>query len=373
MAVSGIKQGDLLGVITGTLAKYPFEKTFQVFNLSSYPNLELAQRRRKSTDGGKTQNFFVNRGGQGNFRWVRPWDRDSTKATDNFIEGSMKMCFNKTHYAFDKKEEDLNKGASRLVSVVKERRITQLKDMCDGLETALMGVQDTADDDLRPAGFPQHFLLGPTGSYTDGFVGQTVRYGNHASGAAVTGTITAGIDRSTAANSKLRNWAGIYDKVDQSLIRQIRSALTDTRIKPPMLLSQEMVSRGEVVRFYFPKDPYLQVCDLLDSKNNNWGRDLGGGGMKSVFGNAEIVHNPVMDPTDSSDTHYYRTVAKPIYCINHADCETLTLRDRWVLENPPMQDPNNHDGVIVWIDGSMQMLVPNWRYAGFVLHKQLSY
>lgn len=373
MATTGVRQADLLGLMTGTLAKYPFSDVFQVFALSSYPMLDLAMRRKMSTDGGKTQNYFVNRDATGNFRWVRPYTKDATRINDTFIEGAVKMCFWDTHYAFDKKEEDLNKGAARLVNVVQQRRISEMKGMCDALERAIMGVPDDSSDDRKPTGFPGYFCL-KSGTYTEGFVGETIRYGNHTTSSAVTGATIAGIDRSATANAKLKNWTGIYSNCDQAWLKKYRSAMMDVKITPPSLLSREAreaaFAAGNVVRTYFPKEQMLQVLEVLDSKNTNWGRNFNGqGGSTPMFDNIEFVHCPSLDPTDSSDTNFYRTVAKPIYTIDHGKAETLVLRDRWMSENPPRPDPDNHDGVQIFIDGSMQILVPNVRYGGFVFHK----
>ena len=380
MAVSGVRQGDLLGMLTNTLPNYPWKGDFfQTFNFSRYPLLAKFASGRNRVDGGKTLNWHVSRSGQGNWQWTRPMQEDTTQATDTTVEFAAKWCFGQTHWMMDSRDTDINGGdgdpVEKLCSTIDDRRGGAFKDAADAIEVAAIGVPENSSDDLRPYGFLSYIVPGPTGTTTDdGFIGQTLRYNSHTSGSSATTTTIAGVDRSSSDNSMLRNWAGKYDKIDASFIKSLRRMHKSVNIRPPVTMVKEGVSiTNHNYCTYAPLEQVLLIEELLDSKNSNWGLELDGKSGVPVFQKIPIEYLPSLDLQSSSDTNYYRAYVKPIITIDHDSFQINVLRGRWKMESPPIRPDKNHNAVKVFVDFAYQLACKHPKYAGGILHKALTF
>lgn len=360
---TGIAQGDLTALTQAMLAKHPVKNFYNTFNYSSYPFVNEIVKKRTETNG-KSINFTVSTDENGNARATRPYQTDSINITSRVVQGTSNVVFFDTHWAWDKREDALNgASAERLFKLIDLKRVESVRGMADYMERQGFYVPANASDDLHIQGVPYHFRFLNAGSTatSNGFNGQTAIFQD-----STTSTTAAGIDRSLAANARLRNWAGIHsEKIDQNFIQTLRSAMIDTKCDPPAMVKDGKTVKSGNIMGYWPKEMLLKWYDWVDKTGSNYG---GEGKMGSPLLNIDLTHVPTLDRTSASDTDVVRSKI-PLYFINWDNVSIYNQAGYWMNESKVLPMDNNHNGCKVFVDWSLQMLVENPRYAGFVLHK----
>lgn len=358
---SGIAQGDLTALTQAMLAKHPVKDFYNTFNFSSYPFANEIVKKRTETNG-RNINYTVSTTENGNARATRPYQTDAINITSTVVQGSVNTVFFDTHWAWDKRELALN-GASpeQIFNTLDLKRVESMKSAAELIEGQGFQVPENASDDLHINGVPYQFRFMNTGTTTNGFVGQTVIFGD-----GTTATTKDGIDLSTSANARLRNWAGIHsEKIDQNFIKTLREGMIDTKCDPPMMVKDGKTVKSGNIMGYWPKAMLLKWYDWVDKTGSNYG---GEGKMGSPLLNIDLTHVPSLDVTSTSDTDVVRAKV-PLYFINWDALKIYNQSGYWMNESRVLPMDNNHNGCKVFVDWSLQLVVPNPRYAGFVLHK----
>lgn len=369
MAFSGIAPGDIVSLVENTRQKFAYPDFFSTFGLSAYPfvnNFMGDALGKMAIAGSRGPLWTVRTDGDGPARWTQPWATDSIVVEDAQVQGSEGWTFGDTHWAMDEREDIINSGSEALVKTMQVRRAIAMESAAEKIEYAAASTPPTSTDTKTPKGLPYGLCMGPTGSYTAGYKGQTVRFEDGS-----TSDVVHNINR--ANYERLRNWTALHQsKVDESFITTFRQAMGKSRVTPPTIVKdgQREVFDGGVA--FMGEDMYLKVCARLDKTNSNFGMNLTS--VKSgvpMFQNIPMHYWPALDPIEG-ETHVVRSYS-PIYVANTRKVHVFTLGGKKMFkERKTIPMPDNHNGAVTFVDYQYQIATPNPRYAGFVLHTQIS-
>lgn len=356
---TGIPIASLTGVINATLKRYPRKGYEQTYKFSSYPMLNLWQARKKAEMGSDINWVIRNKAGS-NVRATRVHGTDSINIVDNGVTAALRPIFFDTHYAFDGREQKLNSGkAEQIYDVVKMRRDDEMEGLGNWLEAMTVFTPQDANSDLTMAGLPT-WLRFKSGAITPGFVADTVYFLDGTSS-----TTYAGVNSATAGNERLKNWAFNHtNKIDADFVRNFEEAMIQTGVTPPVTMKGSSAEYSEDFRVFCPTSMLLQYNSYLDRLGANFKAN----GNTSIR-NVQWTNVPALDKESSSDTHVVRAKV-PVFCANLTKFDFSTVSDLWMRESGAREDPNNHHGVVVWVDSGGNIKCRNMRNAGFVSHVQ---
>jgi hypothetical protein len=146
----------------------------------------------------------------------------------------------------------------------------------------------SATDKLYPYGIPYYINFLDNGSTTGGFNGKTVRYTN-----GTTGTIVAGIDGPWSR--KWRNYADIYTKVDNSLLRKLRGRSPHPLPPGPERQARQGQGRLADQAVRERRRVVTELEDLADKRDdNNTPNDLAGKMLHNFDGTVYFNRMPVV-------------------------------------------------------------------------------
>ena len=267
-----------------------------------------------------------------------------------------------------------NKASEKgFINLMESRRVERMWDLAELIEERGWATPTSATDTLYPYGIPYYLNFLNAGSVTGGFFGQTVRYQN-----STTGTIVAGIDG--AAEPKWNNYADVYNRIDNSLLRKLRSAVRRTRFQPaPNVEKPGNDKVGTKIKLYAADDVVTELEDLADKRDDaSTPNDLAGKMLHSFegvthFNRMPIVYIPQLDgyTIPTGPTAATTIEPNPIYCVDWSKIQPIVQEGYWMEESKPMVDRGQHTTFTVFLDGSHQNLCINRRTAGFVLHNAI--
>ena len=356
----GVAMADHLDLLRTTLRDLPKNRFEVMWTYQTYEFNRIFAEKKLVIDGGTSvkRNVVLDHTGQARFRQM--FDTDQVNVAHVHKEVDIPWTQLSTQYAWDEVElmTQMN-SAKGYISLIKTRVNDALWAWADLVEERGWQTPTSATDTLYPYGVPYYLNRMNTTTTTDGFVGQTITYGD-----ASTGTTCAGIDAS--AESKWRNYAALYTVVDNSLLKKFRSAFRQTRFFPPRFISNPGQDSETDRLVYTEGDVYDSLCDLLDKRDDRTTPvDLMGGvrvrineqGVPFVNGHP-VVYVPYLDNDSYGE----------IYAVDWAKLRTVVQDGYWMKEKEPMQSPTQHTVAVVYTDGRCCILCLNRRTAGFVLH-----
>jgi len=226
----------------------------------------------------------------------------------------------------------------------------------------------SATDDLNPYGVPYFINTLNADATTAGFSGYTIRYQD-----GTTGTTCAGLDGST--NTKWRNYAGVYTKVNNDLLKTFRKAFMLTRFKAPLFINDPAQKKNAAKRIYVNADTANDLMTLADARDDlHKGKDILGNIKVDDAGLVYINRLPVVyipqlddvtDPVTSDELN-------PMYCVDFSKFVPYIQEGYWMEESEPMTDRGQHTTFTIFLDGSHNNMCVNRRQAGFVLHNPIT-
>jgi hypothetical protein len=360
--MSGIDNDALLDLVATTLKDLPKGQFEVMWTHQNYEFAQIYNEQRRQIDGGTSIQRNVVFDHTGNARYRRLFDTDQP-SVDN-IQHQIDVPWTQvgTHYSWDVLEIRRNKNSAKgYINLLETRRMDGLWALADLIEDRGWKTPLNATDKLNPYGIPYYLNMLDAGSTVGGFNGKTVRYQDGSAG-----TIVAGIDGATEA--KWRNYADVYVKIDNALLRKMRKAFLLTRFKaPPGVNSPGQDAPGSSVKIYCNADASVEFMDLADKRDdNNTPKDLAGKVLVDVegatfFNRRPIVYVPPLDGVDFD----------PIYCVDWSKIQPIVQDGYWMVESKPMMDRGQHTTITVFVDGSHQNLCINRKTAGFVMHKAI--
>jgi hypothetical protein len=369
MSVKNSQLADLLATTLKDLPDGDFEVMWDSQHFEAAAIMESARRK---IDGGTSiqRNMILDRNGRAKFR--RLFDTDSPAVDQVMTTIDVPWTQVSVDYSWDKVEIMRNKNSAKgFIDLLRGRRTERLWDFAELIEERMWLTPTSSSDDLYPNGIPYYINYLDNGVSAAGFSGKTIRYQD-----GTTGTTCAGVDAS--AKAKWRNYAATYTTVDNSLLRELRSAVRRTRFKPPSYVPKPgMDGVGSPVKFYANDQIVTELEDLGDQRDDNTQpKDLAGKMLHNYegtvyFNRMPIVYIPQLDGVTVTDGGSNSFSPDPIYCIDWSKLQPFVQDGYWMVESEPMTDRGQHTTFTVFLDGSFNFLCVNRRTAGFVLHKTI--
>jgi hypothetical protein len=364
-----VKNADLLDLISTTLPDLP-EQYFEVmWDNQDYEFCRIYQTERMEVDGGTSIKRKVMLDDTGNARYRRMFDTDEPAVGDVMQTIDCPWTQIGTHYSWDKLEIMRNRNSAKgFIRLLEVRRIDGLWSLAKLIESRAWKTPTNASDDLNPYGVPYYINMLDADATTAGFSGQTIRYQD-----GTTGTICAGLDAATYPEWK--NYAAVYTKVNNQLLKTFRKAFMLTRFKAPIFINDPAQKKNGAKRIYCNSDTAVALMDLADQRDDNHtGADVLGNIRVDETGLVYINRLPVVfipqlegatDPVTGDTTN-------PIYCLDFAKFIPYVQEGYWMEETDPEISTTQHTAVVVFLDGSHNNLCVNRRQAGFVVHNPIT-
>jgi len=338
----------------------------------NYEFCRIYQEHRRQIDGGTSiqRNVILDRNGRARYR--RLYDTDQPAVDNNQQTIDVPWTQLGTDYSWDVVEVLANKNSAKgFINLMESRKLERMWDLAELIEERGWATPTSATDKLFPYGVPYYIPFADNSATTGGFIGKTIRYQG-----GTTGTIAAGIDAAT--EPKWRSYADFFTKVDNSLLRKLRSAVRRTRFRPaPMVNSMGKDAVGSPIKLYANDDIVTEMEDLSDKRDDNTApNDLAGKMLHSFDGVVHFNRMPLLyvdqlDGVTVVDSTAANFAPDPIYCIDWSKFQPVVRDGYWMEEGKPMNDRGQHTTFTVFLDGSHNNLVANRRTAGFVLHKAI--
>lgn len=233
-----------------------------------------------------------------------------------------------TNWAYDVREMYMNKGAERIVDIVKVRRTDAMIDLAEKLEARAWSAPPSSTDKTYPYGVPYWIVKNATAGFN----------GGNPTGFSDTG----GIDRSATANANFKNYTftfSAWTKAD--LIKDMRTCHRKIGFKSPVKVNDySNGSIGDRYRIYMGETAISYMEDIGESQNENLGRDIASMDGTIVFRKNPLVWVPYLD----SDTTY------PIYFINHSVFQPIVLAEDYLRESSPEKLAYSHNVYGCFVD-----------------------
>lgn len=367
MGVDASALADLLATTLRDLPKGEFEA---MWDNQHYEFARIYAEERREVDGGTSiqRNVIFDEDGSAAYR--RLYDTDSPTVTQNQKVINVPWTQFSFNYSWDELELMRNKNSAKgFIDLIQSRRTRALWSAGNLMETRGWLTPTSATDTLFPYGIPYYVNFLDDGSTTDGFNAKTVRYQG-----GTTGTIVAGIDG--AVEPKWRNYAAVYTRVDNALLRKMRSAVRRTRFQPAKFMMKPGNDKwGANACIYVNDDTCTELEDLSDKRDdNNTPDDLSGKMLHNFEGTAHfnrmpIKYVPQLDGFTVTGGSATVNTVDPIFCIDWTKLQPIVQEGYWMVEKKPMVDRGQHTTFTVFNDSCHQNLCINRRTAGWVIHK----
>ena len=314
--------------------------------MSDYQNtvvLKRLMRKGKQTfDSGPNVAFNVITSTNGSARFVGLGAQDIVDIPDVMTTGVVPWRHSTWNWAHEQREPIMNSGASKIVDIIKTRRISAFGDGIKLLERAFWRAPPAtgAGSDTEPYGVPYYIVKSNTATTTnDGFNG-SVPSGY---------TTVAGLNPTTYI--RWRNYATQYTAVTKDdLIRKMRRAQTYTDFMPLVEEVPEYNS-GNDYGIYTNYAVVGTMEELLEAQNDNLGKDIASMDGKTLFRGIPIVFVKELD----LDT------TNPVYGINWGEFGAMGLRGWWLKETVVGMVAGQHTVGAVHTDCTFNFLCRNRR------------
>ena len=355
---AGISNEDLIDLTRTTLQSLP-DMEFEV--ALNYQNYDVCnrwfQQDRVQEDSGTSIERNIVLDTSGNAKFVRLYQKTPINVADVQQKITAPWVQVQTHWSIERREALRNRAPAKYIDLLKSRRIDATVDLADLLEERAWLAPNSATDDLNPRGLPYWLSKRNDDSTGEGFDGQTIRFDG-----GTTSTTKGGLDASTSANSKWRNYAATYDAINADFVKKMRRAFHATKFVSPTLARDLEKGQAANYRIYMGLDQLVEYEDLATKQNDNLGRDLDPFHGMTTFKRVPITFQPQLD----SDSH------NAVYGVNHAKFFPIVLEGDWMREGDPMVDVEQHNVFTTFIDSSFQFFCNNVRESGFVLHNEVT-
>lgn len=368
----GVDHAALADVIATTLKDLPKDAYEVMWDSQNYEICQIYQSHRRQIDGGTSiqRNVILDRNGRARYRKLYDTDQPTVDNNQHTIDVPWTQLG--TDYSWDVVEVLSNKNSEKgFINMLESRRTERMWDIAELIEERGWTTPTSATDKLYPYGIPYYINFLDNGSTTGGFHGKTIRYQG-----GTTGTICADIDAAT--EPKWRNYGDVYAKVDNSLLRKLRSAVRRTRFRPaPNVKKHGDDGVGSPIKLYANDDTVTELEDLADKRDdNNAPKDLAGKMLHSAdgtvfFNRMPVVYIPHLDGFTVTDGGGNAFNPDPIFCVDWSKLQPVVRDGYWMEEGKPMIDRGQHTTFTVFLDGSHNNLCINRRTAGWVLHKMI--
>lgn len=368
-----VDQNALSDLIATTLRDLPKGQFEVMWDSQRFEFCQIYQEHKRGIDGGTSiqRNVILDRHGRARYRRLYDTDQPTVDQSQYIINVPWTQLG--TDYSWDVLEIMRNKNSAKgFINLLESRRVERLWDLGELIEERGWMTPTSASDTLYPYGIPYYLNFLNNGVTQGGFFGQTIRYSG-----GTTGTVCAGID--AASEPKWNNYADVYQRVDNSLLRKLRSAVRRTRFKPAAFMEKPGNDKvGPVVKLYASDDICTELEDLADKRDDNsTPQDLAGKMLHkddsgtTMFNRMPVTYIPQLDGASITDGGGNAFSPNAIYCVDWSKIQPIVQDGYWMEESKPVTDRGQHTTMTVFLDGSHNNLCINRRTAGFVLHNMI--
>lgn len=377
---SGVNYQNLTDVIVDTLRNLPRDEYELLFENPSYQGLHIFMKDRRISDGGKgIQRHIITRP-DNNAAMVGLFNSKTPNVDSAQKLLFLPWCWFTANYSWDEREIIMN-GPDDVgfVNLLRQRRDRDMWAISILLNNQMWNTPVNASDTTNMVGIPAWLPFLSNGQTTvngtvatdGGFGGSVVRYQDGS-----TGTIIAGLDASSEPT--WQSYAGLYNQVDNSLLRSLRIAVRRTHFEGSPLIAHPSGQNKtfDEQAFYANNDVVTALEDLGDKRDDSSEpMDLSGRIQHSFDGSIRFNQMPIRYNflLDSETVAATSGVINPnsIYCLNWTHIQAWALKDYWMYEKKPMVQPAQPNVLTVNVDGGAQIFCDNRRTAGFHFHLPL--
>jgi hypothetical protein len=250
-------------------------------------------------------------------RFVGLGAEDVIDITNQMGTGTVPWRHATWNWAWDFREPLMNRSPSRIVELIRTRRIASIGSMIELFERALWRAVATTDD-TTVFGVPMWIVKSNTAA--------TLANNNGFNGLAPSGyTTVAGINPTT--DTRWRNYATQYTTVSKSdLVQKWRRMAEYTNFEP-LVENTPQYDTGERTEFYTNYAVSGTLVELLEAQNENLGVDIAPYEGKAMFMRTPLNVVPELD----NDT------TNPVYQVDWGVFGVRGLSGAWMKEtNVPM-------------------------------------
>lgn len=267
----------------------------------------------------------------GNARHVGLYENDQTNIEDVIDQLRVDWVHIDASWSITYQTDILmNRGASRIVDIVKARRASAMLDFIDELERKAFYAPGPTETKL-PYGLPYWIVKNASQGYNGGYP---------------TGhTTIGGVNLSTVP--KFKNWTDTYSAVSKaSLVKNLRRTAIKVNYRSPIKIDDYMSGAGARYRHYVNDETYLSVTDVGEGQNENLGRDIASMDGVVVLHKHPIINIPILN----EDT------TNPWYFVDNATFYPVVLKGNWMKETEAIRSPNNRNVYNVYTQGTYNYL-----------------
>lgn len=315
-------------------------------DFTAFNNL-LDKTRVGEQTGGYGVQWNVAMNNSGTARNVGFGGQDNPKIVSTMVQAQADWRGITADYSFLAEEISMNMDREeQIVDLVAERRVATLYAIAELFEADFWGPPVASTDSVTPWGVNTWLQKAATEGFT---------------GLMPSGYTSLGLSATTYP--RWRNYAGPYTNVTfDDLIRKWRRANRKVVFKPPVGGIPQ--PGGGMVNFgYYTNEAVLNTLEeLLQSQNENIGRDLNRFGGETQFNSTGVKWVPYLD----------RDTTGPLYGINWTKFKTKVLRGWWLRETNVPNYPGQHTMSAHFLDCRFQPVTFN-RRTHYVLSTGTSY
>ncbi len=359
--MNGISAAAALDLVATTLNEIPRGSFTQTLALNAYPVCDriFGSSGRITADGGQSgREWRIRLTENESARGTRLYATQTYNQVDVMATLVEPWYMHEASYLIETAEVARNRGAARIVKLVKTRRDACYESIANFFERRGLLCPDSASDDLNPRGLLFH-CRGLAAGQVDpvgGFNGTTAIYRD-----GTTTSLVGGLDATIAKNARLRNWAFTHNgAMDPGLLRQLRTAIMRVGFRPPRSMKLDgpntVVDRSRFTIFWQQAigEAYSDLVNTgPDDRNGNaspfWG-DL-------PFGPVETVSTPALDNESNV----------PILGVNHNTTRVCVMSGQWLVEDEPIRSPTQRRLLVNGIDSQYTITNDNPR-VNFIGH-----
>ena len=351
---SGVTDAQLLDLINGTRAKQlPLnDMGFDVaLTHNDYEAVNRWMAKDKIViDSGTQIERRVQLDQAGTAQWVHLYEADDYNQMDlmSTLTAPWRQCH--VYWMIERRELYRNRTGSKLVDLLKERRVGAMMAMADLLEPDFMTGPTVASDDRTCYGI--QMMIGKAEDSTGtGFYGGLSSDFTTVCGIAPC-TSDSGTSSIAGGKAMWRNYCDYYTSVNAALLKKLRTAFKRIKFRAPVTTRDLAQGPKSNYRIYGDIGTIVDLEDLAEKRNQNLGSDLGRFAGMATFANVPMIALDTLD-SDADD---------PLYMVNHNDYQVFVLEGDYLREGDAHPMDRNHNVFVTDVDLSVNALIRNRRH-----------
>lgn len=264
---------------------------------------------------------------------VGMYNTDTVNVSDVLKTITVPWRHTTTAYAWDRRELLMNRGASRIVELIKIKRYDAMLALAELMETAFWNKPADSTDELKPFGLPYWLAYNATTGFNGGDV---------------TGFSAGPGGLSSNTYTRWKNFTAQYTNVTQAdLMNKMRQAHRQCKFISP--LEHADYTKGQTGRYrIFMNEETLRASeDLATAQNDNLGKDIASMDGRTVFRGHPLIYVPKLDDDSTDD---------PVYMVDMATLYPVCLKGDYLRESEPREAADKHNVFEVHVDLTWNIL-----------------